>query len=64
MTAPLVEARRRRLELERSLRALRQDIDGRFADMLTELMEIERLERLAEAQHFELEPELHTEALR
>lgn len=42
------EARRRRQEVERALRGLRQDIENRLGQLLAELMEIEALEREAE----------------
>lgn len=40
-----LESRRRRREVERELRLLRQDIDNRLGELLAELMQIEALDR-------------------
>lgn len=57
MIASAAEARRRRAELERRLRALRSSVDRELGSLLCELHAIERLELEAERQARELSPE-------
>lgn len=61
MIAALVEARRRRVALEERIAKLRQAIDVELGTVASELHAIERLEREADRQMRELEPELNAE---